>query len=137
MEDKFEHSSNIDSSIFNEENQQITSFNGTNLYENNEENLDNLNLFKILLNIALDSSEAQIKDTIELINKSFKFEKYGEPSIFDFGNPYLKNDDVPEIEIIDENTMIYNKCKTNIKDYLEKLNFNKDNFLDDYFIYNF
>ena len=41
MEDKFEHSSNIDSSIFNEENQQITSFNGTNLYEDNEENLGN------------------------------------------------------------------------------------------------
>ena len=41
MEEKFEHSSNIDSSIFNEKNERITSFNGTNLYENNEENLGN------------------------------------------------------------------------------------------------
>ena len=41
MEEKFEHSPNIDSSIFNGENQQITIFNGTNLYEDKEENLGN------------------------------------------------------------------------------------------------
>ena len=38
MEEKLERSSNIDSSIFNEKNQQITSFNGTNLYEDKEDN---------------------------------------------------------------------------------------------------
>lgn len=37
MEEKFEHSANIDSSIYSEKNHQITSFNGTNLYENSEE----------------------------------------------------------------------------------------------------
>ena len=36
---------------------------------------------------------------------------------------------------MDRNTMIYDKCKTNIKDYLEKLNFNKYSFLDDYLGY--
>ena len=41
MEEKFEHSSNIDSSIFSVENQQIASFNGTHLYEDKKENLGN------------------------------------------------------------------------------------------------
>ena len=41
MEEKIEVSSNIDSSIFNKENQLITSFNGTNLYDDKEENLIN------------------------------------------------------------------------------------------------
>ena len=52
-------------------------------------------------------------------------------------NPYLNKVDVPEIEIIDKNKIIFcNKKKYKIKEYVEKINNTINSFLDDN-IYNY
>jgi len=50
-------------------------------------------------------------------------------------NPYLKKDDVPKIEIISDNHMIYEGKNYRIDEYLDKIIGNSSNFLDDYIYY--
>ena len=55
-------------------------------------------------------------------------------------NPYIMEDHVPEIEIINKNEMTCDKKKYSIKDYLRILNNNSNDsnkFLDDIIIYNY
>ena len=51
-------------------------------------------------------------------------------------NPYLIKEYVPELEIIDKNTIICDEIKYDIKDYIKKINNNSNEFLDDIMIYN-
>ena len=46
-------------------------------------------------------------------------------------NPYLKKDDIPKIELVGENKMIYEGENYKIDEYLNRINKNYDNFLDD------
>ena len=47
-------------------------------------------------------------------------------------NPYLKIDDIPEIERIDKNKIMFcDKKEYNIKEYIEKINDSFNDFLDD------
>ena len=51
-------------------------------------------------------------------------------------NPYITKDHVPELEIIDKNTIFYDKKKYDIKDYIEMINNIPNDLLDDVEIYN-
>ena len=52
-------------------------------------------------------------------------------------NPYLKKNDVPELEFIGKNDIIIcDKKEYKIKDYFKKINSFSDDLLDDY-IYNY
>ena len=60
-----------------------------------------------------------------------------EQSSNELKNPYLKKDDIPELEFIGKNNIIIcDKKKYEIKDYIEELNKDSNDILDDE-IYNY
>ena len=46
-------------------------------------------------------------------------------------NPYLKKDDIPELEVLGKNNMICDKKEYQIKEYIEKINSDSNDFLDE------
>ena len=62
-------------------------------------------------------------------------EKNEQPSN-ELKNPYLKKDDIPELEFIGKNNIICDKKKYKIKDYIEEINNDSNDILDDE-IYNY
>ena len=80
------------------------------------------------------------REIFEIVNKSFSSQLDEDQTKFIYnGKPYLKKEEIPEIEIIDEKTMKYDKDKLffKIKDYIQKINNTSDDLLDNYFIYNY
>ena len=52
-------------------------------------------------------------------------------------NPYIKYEHVPELEIINKNTIICDKKKYDIKEYNKLKNDNQEEFLEDIIHYNY
>lgn len=97
------------------------------------------------------SNSSFIGEFIKNLNSSFEFNNFSKNNIslephfdinneqskktqaiseFEEKNPYLKIDDVPELNIIDENIMIYEKKEYKIIDYIKQINCASDDFLD-------
>lgn len=71
-----------------------------------------------------------------LMNKDISFcsmenKEKNEQTTNDLNNPYLKKEDVPELEMIDKNNIIFDKIFYEIKDYIEEINGTPNDFLDD------
>ena len=91
--------------------------------------------------IAFDFYEKQkdFKDIFSLINVSFQSENNINENIPEESpkNPYLTEDYVPELEIINKNKVISDKIEYDIKAYIERINNSSSNeFLDDELTYN-
>ena len=89
----------------------------------------------------MDYSENQIEPTFSSLgNLSFQTQNNDEvdPSEEPLKNPYITKNHVPEIEIIDKNTLTCDKKKMAIKEYFEQMNINNSSneFLDDVINYN-
>ena len=114
--------------------------------ENPKKNLIQVNIiYNYYLYIGVDHFEKQkdkiIKDNsiFSLINLSIQSENNNEKNISEelAKNPYLIEDHVPELEIIDKNTIICDKKEYNIKDYIKMINNPSNEFLDDIIKYNY
>ena len=88
-------------------------------------------------NLYIDQS-INDKSIISLMNVSYQSENNNTEKVPEESpkNPYLIKEYVPELEIIDKNTIICDKIKYDIKDYIKKINSTSDEFLDDIMIYN-
>ena len=84
----------------------------------------------------MDYSENQIEPTFSSLgNLSFQTQNNDEVGFSEepLKNPYITKNHVPEIEIIDKNTLTCDKKKMAIKEYFEQMNINNSSneFLDD------
>ena len=87
-----------------------------------------------------DSSNKQIDDPLGILNcfSSILSGNVNDENTvkFERKNPYFKINDIPVIDLIDKNTMYYENNKTKIKDYLNKIELNSNNYIDNYLTYN-
>ena len=77
----------------------------------------------MFLVIVIDNSSKK-NNSFNIQNISFKIETIDDirtDSEEKKKNPYLKKEDIPKIEIINQNTMIYEEKEYQIKDYLNQI----------------
>ena len=89
----------------------------------------------------MDNSKKKLNESsfLSTINLSFQSQNNKEEDIpkESLKNPYITKDHVPELEIIDKNTITCDKKKYDIKDYIEMINNIQNDLLDDEDIYNY
>ena len=93
-----------------------------------------IKIYYICSYIGFDYSGKQNdKSIISLMNISFQSEKNEGRDIPEESmiNPYLTKEYVPELEIIDKNTIKCDKEKYEIKNYFKEINKSSNEFLDE------